>query len=270
MSSQFPREQQAPSFWASLDIQRRVIGALIMREVLTRYGRHDIGFFWLFVEPMIFTLGILALWTFARVPHGANLSLVSFAVTGYSSVLLWRNMPARAIGAVEPNLSLMYHRQVKILDIFFARLILEALGATMSFAILGTLFTAAGWMQPPDDIPKVIAGWLMLAWFGSSLAIFLGALSTRTEVLEKLWPPFTYITFPLSGAGFMVEWLPVEAQKFVLALPMVHGIELLREGYFGNAVKATYDIGYMATVSLVLTLLGLALTRSASRQVTPE
>jgi ABC-type polysaccharide/polyol phosphate export permease len=34
-----------------------VLGALLIRELLTRYGRHNIGFLWLFVEPMIFTLG---------------------------------------------------------------------------------------------------------------------------------------------------------------------------------------------------------------------
>jgi ABC-2 type transport system permease protein/capsular polysaccharide transport system permease protein len=37
----------------SFEIQRRVIGALLMREVITRFGRHNIGFLWLFVEPMI-------------------------------------------------------------------------------------------------------------------------------------------------------------------------------------------------------------------------
>ena len=33
-------------------IQRRVIWALVMREILTRYGRHNIGFLWLFVMIM--------------------------------------------------------------------------------------------------------------------------------------------------------------------------------------------------------------------------
>ncbi|MFN5779339.1 MAG: capsule polysaccharide export ABC transporter permease, partial [Novosphingobium sp.] len=36
-------------------VQRRVIGALLLREMLTRYGRNNIGFLWLFVEPMLFT-----------------------------------------------------------------------------------------------------------------------------------------------------------------------------------------------------------------------
>src|SRR6188768_1400084 len=93
------------SFARSLAIERRVIGALLMREILTRYGRHNIGFLWLFVEPMLFTLGVTALWTATKALHGSNLPIVAFAITGYSSVLLWRNMPHRCIGAISPNLS---------------------------------------------------------------------------------------------------------------------------------------------------------------------
>ena len=38
----------------SFQIQRlQVVWALILREILTRYGRHNIGFLWLFVEPML-------------------------------------------------------------------------------------------------------------------------------------------------------------------------------------------------------------------------
>ena len=40
---------ESPSLLHSLRVQRRVIGALFMREALTRYGRHNIGFLWLFV-----------------------------------------------------------------------------------------------------------------------------------------------------------------------------------------------------------------------------
>ena len=61
-------------------IQKRVISALLMREILTRYGRHNIGFLWLFAEPMIFTVGVTVLWNItnhksavsarsARTPH---------------------------------------------------------------------------------------------------------------------------------------------------------------------------------------------------------
>jgi ABC-2 type transport system permease protein/capsular polysaccharide transport system permease protein len=251
-------------------IQRRVIVALLMREILTRYGRHNIGFLWLFFEPMIFTLGVTALWMATKSVHGSDLPIVAFALTGYSSVLLWRNMPGRCICALGPNLSLMYHRNVKIIDIYLARLMLEAAGASMSFATLSLLFIAIGWMQPPEDVMLVLGGWIMLAWLGGSLALLLGALSEKTEIIEKLWHPFSYLLFPLSGAAFMVSVLPLEMQKVVLWIPMVHGTEMVRAGFFGARAQAHYDVLYMAMVSLVLTLVALFLIGRVANEVSPE
>lgn len=259
-----------PSLRKSWAVQRRVIGALLMREVLTRYGRHNIGFLWLFVEPMIFTLGVTALWTFTGLHRGSSIPIVAFALTGYSSVLLWRNMPGRCVGAVIPNLSLMYHRNVKVIDIYAARLLLEVAGATISFTVLSLFFIAIGWIQPPEDIGKVIFAWFMLAWFGMSLALFVGALSEQSEIVDKVWHPLTYLTFPLAGAAFIVDALPPAAQQIILLLPMVHGVEMLRDGYFGSAFKPIYDIGYMASICLFLTLAGLAKMRQVARAVTPE
>jgi ABC-type polysaccharide/polyol phosphate export permease len=253
----------------SVKIEVRVITALFLREILTRFGRHNIGFLWMFVEPMMFTLGVTALWYATGASHGSNLPIAAFALTGYSSVLLWRNMPGRCIGAVQPNLSLMVHRNVKIIDIFAARLILEAAGATMSFTILSVAFIMLGQIKPPEDVLQVIGGWLMIAWFGASLGMLLGATAEESEVVEKLWHPASYLLFPLSGAAFLVDILPKAGQDFVLYLPMVHGTEYLREGYFGTSFVAHYDMSYMATCNIILSLLALAQTRRASRNVIP-
>lgn len=251
-------------------VERRVIWALVLREMITRFGRHNIGFLWVFCEPMLFTVGVTALWTATKSVHGSNLPIVAFAVSGYSSVLLWRNMPARCIRALEPNLSLLYHRNVRPIDIYLARLLLEAAGATMSFVFLTLFFHFIGWLDLPEDVLKVALAWFMIAWFGMAIALYLGALSERYESVEKLWHPAAYLLFPLSGAAFLVDTLPVAAQHFVLFLPMVHGVELLREGYFGSRIVAHYDIAYMASVNTVLTAFGLAQVRKVSRTVVPE
>jgi ABC-type polysaccharide/polyol phosphate export permease len=251
-------------------VERRVIWALMLREMLTRYGRHNIGFLWLFAEPMLFTLGVTALWSATKTVHGSNLPIVAFAITGYSSVLLWRNMPARCIGAMAPNLSLLYHRNVRPIDIYVARLSLEAAGATMSFVFLVLFFSFIGWVELPEDVLHVAFGWFMLAWFGMGLALFLGALSESSETVDKLWHPAAYIMFPLSGAAFLVDALPHGAQQVVLLLPMVHGVEYVREGYFGSQMVAHYDMGYMVMINTALTVLGLAQTRKVGRIVVPE
>lgn len=251
----------------SLRIQRRVIWALMMREVITRFGRENMGVLWLVAEPMMFTLGVTALWSAAGMNHGSSLPIVAFAITGYSSVLMWRNTVSRCNSGIQSNVSLLYHRNVRVIDVFVTRMVLEMAGATASFLILATFFTAIEWIAPPEDPLLVVAGWLMLAWFGAALAMVIGAATAYSEIIERLWHPASYLLFPLSGAAFMVEWLPVAGQKVVLLLPMVHGVELLREGYFGAVVRTHHDMSYMATVNLVLTLLGLFLVRDASNRV---
>jgi len=241
-----------------------------MRETLTRFGRHNIGFLWIFVEPMMFTLGITALWTLSGAHHGSDLPITVFALSGYSSVLLWRNMPARAISSIQPNLALMYHRNVKLLDIFLARMLLEAAGATMSFVLLGVIFTYIGWIDPPEDVLKVIFAWILLAWFGMALAILLGALSEQSEMVEKFWHPTAYLLFPLSGAGFLLEIIPAQARELLLYLPMLNCVEYLRDGYFGSLFKPYYSVSYILVCNMALTLLGLAKLREVSRNVIPK
>jgi capsular polysaccharide transport system permease protein len=254
----------------SAAIQGRVIHALLMREILTRYGRHNIGFLWIFVEPMIFTTGVTTIWALTGAAHGSTLPIVAFALTGYSSVLLWRNMPARCIHAIEPNLSLMYHRNVRAVDIFLARLLLEAGGATISFMTLSLFYIYIGWLEPPNDLLEVIGGWLLLGWFGAALAIFLGALSEKSELVEKVWHPASYLTFPLSGAAFMVDALPTRVQPLALYIPMVNGVEIVREGYFGHLVKAHYDLPYMLICCLGISFAALVQLRDVARHITPE
>jgi len=238
-----------------------------MREIITRFGRENLGVLWLVAEPMMFTLGVTTLWTAAGFHHDSPIPIVAFAVTGYSSVLMWRNSASRACSAIAENKPLLYHRNVKLIDVLLTRIALEIGGATGSFIILSLVFIYVGWMPAPADLLQVMFGWVMLAWFGASLAMLIGAGTAYTKLFERLWHPTSYLLFPLSGAAFMVNWLPAKMQTFVLLLPMVHGAEMIREGFFGNVVKTFYSVGYMASFCLVLSLAGLYVVQRASRRL---
>lgn len=248
-------------------IQLRVVHALLMREIITRFGRSNLGVLWLVGEPMIFTLGVATLWTLGGMHHVSAMPIVAFAVTGYSSVLMWRNSVNRCVAAIEQNKNLLYHRNVRVLDVLLARVLLEAGGATASFGVLSLLFMFVGWMPLPEDPLKVAAGWLMLAWFGTSLSLLIGSAAGFSELVDRLWHPASYLLFPLSGAAFMVDWLSPAMRRTVQLLPMVHGIEMLRDGWFGNVVRTHYDPAYMAAACLVLTLLGLLAQRAVGRHI---
>ncbi len=255
------------SFFRTFAVQRRVLHALLMREVITRFGRDNLGVLWLVGEPMIFTLGVATLWTASGMNHASGIPIVAFAVTGYSSVLMWRNSASRCASAIEQNKPLLYHRDVQATDVFLTRIALEIGGATASFIVLSAFFIYIGWMPAPADILLVLAAWLMLAWFGASLALLIGGGTAFSPIVERIWHPAAYLLFPMSGAAFMVDWLPTNLQKLVLFLPMVHGVEMLRQGYFGSIVNTHYDISYLAVSCLVLSLVGLQTVREAGKRV---
>jgi ABC-type polysaccharide/polyol phosphate export permease len=261
MASNAPANDARPG-GSSLLVQGRVIHALLIRELLTRYGRNNIGFLWLILEPMLFTLAITAIWTATRSIHGSDLPIVAFAVTGYSSMMMWRNMPGRCINALSSNKSLLFHRQVRPLDVYLARTLLEFVGSSAAFVFLVAAFWAIEWMMLPEDALQVLGGWLMLAWFGVALALLLGAISERSDLVEKLWSPLSYLLFPFSGAAFIADSLPERIREALLYLPMLNCVEFIREGYFGSKIKAHYDMEYVAIFNLCLTFVALVLVRA--------
>jgi capsular polysaccharide transport system permease protein len=258
------------SFWRSLMIQRRIIGALMMREVITRFGRHNLGALWLIAEPMIFTLGVAAVWTAAGLHRQSGIPIIAFAITGYSSVLMWRNTVGMCARAIQSNINLLYHRNVKVIDVLLTRVALEIGGATASFMALTLFFIVIEWVQAPQDLMRVLFGWLMLAWFGAGLSLTIGAATAYTPIIERIWQPMAYLLFPFSGAAYMADWLPTNAREILLLLPMVHSVEVIREGFFGGVVRYHYDMAYMAMCNLVLTLTGLWLVRDAGYRVEAE
>jgi ABC-type polysaccharide/polyol phosphate export permease len=254
------------TLWESFAIQRRVIWALIMREMITQFGRKGLGFAWMFLEPAVFTLGVTALWTLRN--HGSStIPVTALVLTGYSCILLWRNMPSRAESALAMNRPLLYHRNVRLMDVFLARLLLTAGGATLSFILLGFIFTWIGMIAPPEDTMMVLEGWIMMGLFGISMAIFIGTFNAKWHWVEKVWHPLSYILMPLSGAFFLVDHLPKKAQEFLLLIPMVHGCECIRDGYFGSKFKAHYSPAYIIIWSICLLLVAMLTLRKISRSI---
>lgn len=251
-------------------IARRVIGALILRELLTRYGRNNIGFLWLFVEPMLFIAVVTAVWTATGRLHGSTIPIVAFALTGYTSMLLWRSMPARCMGAMKSNKSLLYHRQVTITDVYVARVSLEFMATTTSLVALGIIFCSLEMMPAPEDAFQVLNGWLLLAWFGAGFGLTIAGLAEKFPVIENLWPPISYVLMPFSGVAYIADALPQTMRDVVLWLPMLNALEYMREGWFGSMMHAHYDIPYVVVFNMILSFTGLSLLRQIGLDTSEE
>lgn len=264
------KEVHKTSLWTSLMIQKRVIGALLLREIITRYGRNNIGFLWLFVEPLLMTLLIVMMWKFFRASNVSSLNIVAFVITGYPMLMMWRNASSRAIGAISANASLLYHRNVRVLDTIFARMLLEIAGATIAQIIFMSILIVVRWIEMPADIFYMLLAWLLMAMFAVSLGLVICSIAFRFEAFGKIWGTLSFVMMPLSGAFFFVHSLPQQIQHYALMIPMVHGTEMFRAGYFGSATITYENPWYLLLCNLVLLLLGLAMVSNFSKGVEPQ
>jgi capsular polysaccharide transport system permease protein len=244
-----------------LAMHRRVIWALLMRELSTRYGRHNIGFLWLIGEPLVFAGAVTLMWSLIKPEFEHGVRVVPFVVTGYMSIILSRHMISHGMNCVKANTDLLYHRQVTVIHLFISRLLLEFIGVTFaSFVIFGFLLLI-GQMSPPKNLPLVYAGWGILAWMGVGLALLFGALAEIFEFMERIVGVITYIMVPLSGTFYFAAWAPPPFRRFLLLLPFIHPVEMIRAGFFGEFVKTYYDVAYAVAWSASLTFLGLVLVQ---------
>lgn len=255
---------------ASIKRQARTILSLVMREIITRFGREGLGFAWLVAEPLAFCFGVMVLWSFTKPAYEHGIRLAPFVMTAYMSLILIRHLIGYLAGALQGNMGLLYHRQIGPLHIFSARILLEFAGATIAYAIVYAFLLAVGQVSLPSNYLLLYFGWFLLAFISSGFALILTGLAMRFDVMERLIGLIGYMILPLSGVFTMVAWLPDGFRKVLLILPFVHPVEMMRSAVFGEFVKTYYDIPYALAFGAVFNIVGLLLISSARHLIETE
>lgn len=247
-------------------MQLQVIAALMIRNVMAKYGRGNLGFLWLIVEPIFLVGGVILVWVFLH-RGGHGVSVAAFVLSGYMPLTLWRHL-SNGVRVMSGNYGLLYHRRITIFDIMIARALTEIAGISAAGIIVYLILLSVGslnWIAEPS---LLLAGWLIMSAFAFGFGCITAGLSERSEVLENLIQPTQYLLMPLSGCFFMVSWLPKQAQDLALLIPMVHMYELIRDGIFGKDVTTHYSFQYMAIWTALIVFLGIISINSSRKILT--
>ena len=250
--------------------QRRVISALLMRELITRFGRENIGFLWIMVEPLLFASLVGLLFRYMKGSEEHGISVVAFVASGYIPLVMFRTSLARAVRAFSANSSLLYHRQVTLLDLILVRFVIEWIGSMMAYVVIGTILILVGLFPIPADLGFFLFGWCLYGLFTLSTILVLAPLSELSETIEKFIPVVTYLTVPFSGTFNLSSWLAPNVRNVLLYSPPVSGMELMRYGIWGDRITPYYDVPYTIFVSLVMAVIGLSLCRRVRRVLIVE
>ena len=252
---------------SALDHHRRIIWALLLRELATRYGRENLGFLWVLGEPLLFCGSVSIMWSIIKPHYEHGIQIVPFVVTGYMPILLVRHILSHGMYAARVNAPLLYHRQITVLHLFFARCLLELIGVTLAFILITAMLLPFNLIYLPRQLHLVYIGWFLLAWIWFGLAMIFGSIFEMFEPIERFVSVITYILVPLSGTFYMAAWIPARFRHYVLLLPFLNAVEMVRGGFFGPGVPTYYNIPYTIAWAAGLTILGLMMTTFVRNRV---
>ena len=198
-----------------------------MREIQLRWGRRNLGFAWLFCEPLIFALPVLAMWSLLRtgIDRG-GVPFIAFMWSGYLPILMFRHVTSHSLYAIRSGGALFYHRDITPFDVVIARIGLEVMGNFAATAVSFYLFYMIGVIEWPQNPSLFLLGFFYMAWWSVSVAIIVAAWSERSDIVEHIWMPISYIYMPVSGFFYLAQWLPIPLRELALTvMPSLHCYE---------------------------------------------
>jgi capsular polysaccharide transport system permease protein len=246
--------------------QGRVLLALILREARARYGKTQAGYLWALLEPLVHLVGLMIIFTAVRVrvsPLDGGLPI--FLATGLATYFGFRNVMKRTSIGYDSGEALLSFPIVKILDVFFAKALLElAAWVTVSFLLIGGLIITGNAMLPESILEMLAAiGLLFMVAFG-----FGTTLGIASQFIPSLR---AFLRFPLrllyfaSGVFYLPDILPPAARDILWWNPVLHGIAMFREGYYATYESTILDKEYLGGWAIAMVLLALALERAARK-----
>jgi capsular polysaccharide transport system permease protein len=238
--------------------QFRVIGAIILRDMRTRFGRTHLGYLIAIAWPLMHSTFILMAHALVNrvAPIGGD--PVVFVSTGIIPYVMCFYPSRQMTFSVEHNKALLLFPIIRVSDIIFARAILEFL---TSFLVAGLFFLIIviflGIDMTPNSPTEAITGILAAMYFG----IAMGFVNTLIIALFKFWNAMQIVMMLVMylscGALFLPSGLSEQVQYYIWFNPLMHCVEWLRSAYYEDQGSEILSKSYVLIFSTALLFMGL-------------
>ncbi len=248
-------------------IQLQVINAILLREVKTRFGEHQWGYAWALLGPAIWIGTFAGLFYFMGRLSPPGMSVIGFLVTGIVTFELFRGTSGQCVAAISGNRGLLFYPQVRPLDLVLARGLLEGATQFVVFALLMATAALFDGKLRVDSLLTTLAGLALAGGLGGSFGLVLCGLTTLSPTVERVHGLLVRPMFWFSAVFYPLESAPTKLQHILLYNPVVHAIEMVRDGWFPGYQARHVDPWYPVMWILVLLFFGLSLERVARRRL---
>ena len=252
----------------ALEVQARVIHAVMMRETKTRYGEHKLGFLWVLIEPILFIVGFAGMQTMLGTDTINGMKTELFMLTGLAPFLLFKGAMSQASAAITANKPLLAFPQVTTFDLIMARCLLELATVITVFVILLLMLKASGipiYIQFPMQL---LGAFLLFFIIGLGIGAALGCMAPMfPSVREISGQLFGRPLLFTSGTFFSADQLPENVREILLYNPLLQMTELARSAYFVSFESDYVDVHYIVTFSLAVLVFGLLVHQVLHKKV---
>lgn len=248
---------------SSFQIQKSVIFALILREARSRFGTRRMGAAWTLIEPICHLLIFSLLFALLRGRTLTGIEYPVFVLVGMAPFLLYRNTAMRLMDSLRENRSLFAYKQIKPLDTYLARVLVEACISATVYVILVFGFAWFGFDMavghPLQWVATLALGLLFAFSLGMVIALITHAIPGAKIVFRMAFFPLYFI----SGVLMPASYLPQAMLPMLLLNPFLHIVELIRaEALPHYAPVAGVSANYVIAVTLVLLFVALGTYRA--------
>lgn len=250
-----------------LFVQLQVIHALILRETRTRFGQSQLGYLWALIEPLLWIGTMAVLYGLGGRTGRTGMTMVGFIGTGIITYQLFRDASSRVMVAVSSNKPLLFYPQVKPADLMLARILLEGATWISVFAII--LGGEALWLGELhiDNLLEVMLGLLMAGALGGAMGSVLCSLTLYSNSVERVSNALMRPLMFFSGTFFALEDMPLSFAEYLTYNPVIHIVEMVRDGWFRDYTSTRTDPWYPVTWIVVLGFLAIALERTSRGRI---
>jgi capsular polysaccharide transport system permease protein len=257
--------RQAIGLGSLLRIQMRVIYALLMREIRTRYGRRKLGYLWAFFEPALHASVLYTLWSVRGKEAVDNMPLIIFLVTGLVPFFLFRYSYSQSSSSVQGNKALLAHRQVTPFDVVLSRALLEFLTRVAILAVFLVGLALYGYEIRLREPLTLFFALLLLSIGGIGLGLVTQAAATVFTSITSIMQAVMRLLYFTSGVIFPLSILPKSIQEYALYNPLAHLMQFCRTAFTSlgpiDGVNAVYPTMFIAGVLLLGLLLNAVMQR---------
>jgi len=242
----------------------RVIMALMLREMTTKYGRTPGGYIWAILEPV--AMIVVLSFGFSLVMRSPSIgnSFIVFYASGFLAFNQYRSLESVVTRALPYSRGLLRYPVVTWLDAILARFLLNLLTNVLNSILIlsGVIYLAA------DNTYVKLGPMVEAMGLAAFLALGVGAFNALLSGVLPIWTTiYKIITRPLllaSAVLYIVEDLPPVAAEVLWYNPLVHITGLMRTGVFITYSPQYISIPYVLGVSMVSLAIGLLFLRTSA------